>query len=184
MHSEDIASALEFLRDSFAREHIPFGLIGALALRYHGYERFTEDIDILTTREGLDRIHETLVGRGLLPRGPGLRRKLRQPRFKVNVDVVTAGEHAGSAESPVVFPDPGSEAFEEQDGVRVVILERLVELKIGSGVWGNRDQDLVDVQKLIKANGLSETFAERLPPAVRAKFLELLVRSRLERELD
>ena len=63
MHSADIADALEFLRDALSRERIPYGLIGALALRHHGYSRFTEDIDILTTPEGLDRIHETLIGR-------------------------------------------------------------------------------------------------------------------------
>ncbi len=100
MHSADIADALEFLRGALSRERIPFGLIGALALRHHGYSRFTEDIDILTTPEGLDRIHETLIGRGLMPLAQGLRKKLRQTQFKVNGDVMTAGEHADSDESP------------------------------------------------------------------------------------
>jgi len=184
LHSKDIAGALEFLRDALGREGIPFGLIGALALSHHGYERFTEDIDILTTPEGLDRIHERLVGRGLLPRGAGLRKKLRETRYRVNVDVVTTGEHAGSRESPTVFPDPGSDAFVEQSGLRVATLETLVTLKISSGVWGRRDQDLVDVQKLIRANGLTPEFAGRLPHLLQAKYLELLDRSRLERELE
>ena len=51
LHSKDIAAGLEYLRDMLGREGIPFSLIGALALRYHGYERFTEDIDIVTTPE-------------------------------------------------------------------------------------------------------------------------------------
>lgn len=109
LHSKDISSTLEFLRITFEREGIPFGLIGALALTYYGYERFTEDIDILTTPEGLERIHEAVVGRGLLPRAPGLRKKLRQ---------------------------------------------------------------------------LSESFAGNLPEPLRAKFLELLADSRLEREIE
>src|SRR2546422_1943163 len=83
MHSRDIASALEFLRNALGREKIPFGLLGALALRHHGYSRFTEDIDILTTPEGLRRIHEKLLGGGLLPRAQGLKKKLRQTQFKV-----------------------------------------------------------------------------------------------------
>jgi hypothetical protein len=184
MHSRDIASTLEFLQVNLGREGIPFGLIGALALARYGYERFTEDVDILTTREGLDWIHENLVGRGLLPRGAGLRKKLRQTQFKVNVDVVTAGEHAGSAESPVVFPRPESEAFVERAGIRVATLETLVTLKIASGVWANRHRDFGDIQGLIRANHLAEDFAEKLPASLRPKYLDLLRDSRLERDIE
>jgi hypothetical protein len=184
MHSRDIASALGFLSEALGREKIPFGLIGALAMRYYGYDRFTEDIDIVTTPEGLDRLHQTLVGRGLLPRAPGLRKKLRQTQFKVNVDVVASGEHAGSNESPITFPSPDSDAFVEREGLRVVTLEKLIELKIASGVWGVRGQDFGDVQKLIQANGLAESFSEKLPPPLRAKYLELLTQARLERDIE
>ncbi len=184
MHSQDIVAALEFLRDALGREKIPFGLIGALALRHHGYSRFTEDIDILTTPEGLDRIHEKLIGRGLLPRAQGLRKKLRQTQFKVDIDVVTSGEHAGSDESPTVYPDPASDAFVEREGIRVATLEKLIEFKIASGIWGHRAQDLGDVQRLIPVNRLAEAFAGKLPEALRAKFLEILAESRLERDIE
>ncbi len=184
MHSADIAAALEFLRDALSQEKIPFGLIGALALRHHGYSRFTEDIDILTTPEGLDRIHEMLIGRGLRPLSPGLRKKLCQTQFKVNVDVVTAGEHAGSDESPTVYPSPDSDAFVDRDGIRVATLEKLVEFKISSGIWGHRVRDLGDVQKLIQVNRLTEAFADKLPRPLCAKFLELLAESRLERDIE
>ena len=62
-------------------------------MRQHGYVRFTEDIDLVTTREGLNRLHERLVGRGLAPRGPGLRKKLRDKGFArtVNRDDVYRG---------------------------------------------------------------------------------------------
>lgn len=184
MHSQDIAQTLEFLRNAFARESIPFGLVGALALRHHGYTRFTEDIDIVTTREGLEKIHEKLVGRGLLPRAPGLRKKLRQTQLKVNIDVIVAGEHAGAKGSPVVFPSPESDAFTDREGLRVATLETLVELKITSGIWGSRERDFGDVQELIKANGLAEPFVEKLAPPLRAKYLELLEKARSERELE
>jgi nucleotidyltransferase AbiEii toxin of type IV toxin-antitoxin system len=184
MHSRDILAALGFLREALDREQIPFGLIGALALRHYGYHRFTEDIDILTTPEGLDKIHENVVGRGLLPRAPGLRKKLRQTQHKVNIDVVMSGEHAGSNESPITFPSPESEGFVEREGLRVVTLEKLVELKIASGVWGQRDQDLVDVQRLIQANGLDESFSPKLPEALRAKYLKLLERARGEVDIE
>lgn len=57
MHAKDVADALEALRHACAGEGIPFAVVGALALRQYGYVRFTEDIDIVTTRYGLDRTH-------------------------------------------------------------------------------------------------------------------------------
>ena len=184
MHSADIAGALGFLRDAMAREKIPFALIGALALRHRGYSRFTEDIDILTTPEGLDRIHEALIGSGLVPAAQGLRKKLRQTRLKVNIDVVTAGEHAGSDGSPTVYPSPDSDAFVDIDGIRVATLEKLVEFKLSSGIWGHRVRGFGDVQELIGANRLTESFAGKLPEPLRAKFLELVSESRLERDIE
>ena len=184
MHSRDIAAALESLRLRLAEEGIPFAVIGALALRSYGYVRHTEDIDILTTPEGLDRIHARLVGRGLALRGPGLRKSLRDTERQVNVDVVTSGEHAGSPESPVEYPPPDSPAFVESAGLRLPSLEALVEFKIASGVWGHRAQDLADVQRLIRINGLDEAFAGRLASPLRQTFLDLLRESRLERDLE
>ena len=75
-------------------------------------------------------------------------------------------------------------ALDFRDGLRVVTLKKLLEFKIASGVWGHRAQDLVDVQKLIRFNRLEESFANELPESLRAKFVELLEASRLERELE
>src|SRR5690349_17095217 len=84
VHSNDLSAALAELQAQCEREGIPFAVVGALALRRYGYVRFTEDIDIVTTRDGLDRMHTSLVGRGLIPRGAGLRKKLRDTIHKVN----------------------------------------------------------------------------------------------------
>jgi len=184
VHSRDIAGALESLRRRLSQESIPFVVIGALALRHYGYVRHTEDIDILLTPEGLEKVHARLVGQGLALRGPGLRKSLRETEHEVNIDVVISGEHAGSPRSPVVYPPPDSAAFVDVAGLRLPTLESLIEFKIASGVWGHRTQDLADVQRLIRTNGLEEPFAERLPPPLRQKFLDLLRESRLERELE
>jgi hypothetical protein len=182
VHGQDIAAALDFLRRRLAEEGIPFAVIGAMALRQYGLVRATEDIDILTTPDGLDRIHATLVGRGLAPRGPGLRKGLRETAHEVSIDVVTSGEHAGSSESPVVYPPPDTDAFVDIGGVRFPTLETLVEFKIASGVWGHRHQDLGDVQNLIRIHGLSETSANRLSVTVREHFLRLLRETRQQRQ--
>lgn len=144
----------------------------------------TQDIDLITTKAGLDRIHERLVGSGYEVRGPKLRKSLRETEYQVSIDVITAGEHAGSQESPLVFPDPASDAFVEIEGIRYPRLERLVEFKLVSGQWGNRLRDHGDVIELIKANRLDAAFADKLIPEVRAKFAELYEQSKREIRIE
>ncbi len=183
-HSRDIATVLESLRRRFAEAEIPFAVVGAIALQHYGYVRHTEDIDIVTTPDGLNKIHETQVGRGIVPRGPGLRKRLRETEHVVNIDVITSGEHAGSQDSPIVYPPPDSAAFVESDGIRYPTLESLISFKLASGVWGNRTHDLGDVQRLIRLQALDEAFADRLHPELRPTFLELLAKARLERDSE
>ncbi|HEU4869482.1 MAG TPA: hypothetical protein VFT08_01365 [Pyrinomonadaceae bacterium] len=62
-------------------EHgIDYGVIGATALLAHGYPRFTEDIHVLMTREGLEKFHAELIGLGYAPAFPGAKKKLRSTR--------------------------------------------------------------------------------------------------------
>jgi hypothetical protein len=185
VHVEDLRNALADLRQRCEREGIEFAVVGALAMRQHGYARFTEDIDIVTTPRGLALIHEKLVGRGLAPRGPGLRKKLRDSSRQVSIDVLVSGEHAGSPESPVVYPEPGADEFvQSADGIRYASLDALLAFKLASGIWGRRPRDLADVQELIKVNHLAEGDAARLPEALRPRFLELVAASRLERDIE
>src|SRR5688500_11143450 len=50
---------------------IPYAVVGGMAMFFHGYRRFTEDVDILVTREGLAEVHRRLEGAGYLPPFPG-----------------------------------------------------------------------------------------------------------------
>jgi hypothetical protein len=170
VHSENIAKTVAWLRWELDAAGIQFALIGGLALPYHRYLRFTEDIDILTTKDGLERIHRDLVGRGLTPRFQGARKSLRDTTYNVRVDVITAGERTGSQEV--------------RDGMRLPKLETLISFKIASGIWGRRLKDLGDVQELIKANGLDEALAAKLPAELRPKYLELLEQARGEKTLE
>ena len=90
------------------------------------------------------------------------------------MDVMTTGEFPGDGKpKPVSFPDP-SAASTEIDGVRFVTLEKLIELKLASGMTApHRLKDLADVQELIKIRGLRAEFSEQLDPYVREKFLQL-----------
>jgi hypothetical protein len=185
MHAEDLSHALSELKRRCDREGIPFAVIGALAMRRHGSARHTEDIDIVTTPEGLERIHGRLVGHGVVPRATGDRKKLRDTVHRVDIDVLTAGEYAGADGSPVRYPEPSSDAFVASgDGIRYATLPALVSFKIASGVWGKRSRDLADVEALIKATGIDETFAESLPEVLPDRFMDLVRSSREERDIE
>ncbi len=90
------------------------------------------------------------------------------------IEIITSGDYPGDGlPKPVKFPDP-SESFVVIDGVKTVTLEKLIELKLASGMTApDRLKDLADVQELIKTKSLDSSFAERLDLSVRKKFLEL-----------
>ena len=144
------------------------------ALNQHGYRRFTEDIDILMTKEGLRIFHEQLVGPGYRPAFQGATKQFKTTEENVRVEIVTSGEYPGDGlPKPVVFPDP-SESVETIEGVRTITLEKLIELKLASGMTAaDRLKDLADVQEVIKIKGLGPEFAAKLDVSVQAKFREL-----------
>jgi hypothetical protein len=153
---------------------IDYSVIGAVALNQHGYQRFTHDIDVLMTQEGLQRFTQELIGRGYRPAFNGATKTFRATAQNVPIEVIITGEYPGDGKpKAVVFPDP-AESSVEIDGIKTVTLEKLVELKLASGMTGaGRRKDLADVQELIRILGLEASFADRLDPSVRAMYQEL-----------
>ena len=101
-------------------------------------------------------------------------KRVRSFPHGIGIRVMTTGEYPRDGKpKPVSIPEP-SAASTEIDGVRFVRFEKLIELKLASGMTApHRLKDLADVQELIKIRGLEPDFAERLDPYVRGKFVEL-----------
>ena len=163
----------QLARDLDARG-IAYAVIGAVALNQHGYQRFTSDIDILLTPDGLERFRAELVGRGYRPAFEGARKKFRATAENVPLEIITAGEYPGDGKpKAIVFPDPALVAV-EIDGVKTVNLGKLVELKLASGLSGmDRLRDLADVQDLIRILGLDAAFSEKIDASVRDAYRDL-----------
>jgi hypothetical protein len=171
------------LRDALRRlvrqldaEGIPYALLGGLALAEHGYPRLTEDIDLVLTAAGLERFRERLVGRGYRPAFSGASKTFRDAESGARIEIVTSGEYPGDGRpKPVAFPDPTAPGVAvEIGGIRVVTLEKLIELKLASGISAShRLRDLADVQDLIVRLALSLEFATYLDPFVQAAYREL-----------
>jgi len=165
--------ALRKITQRLGELNIPYAVAGGMALFFHGFRRFTEDVDILVTREGLDRLHRELEGLGYVPLFPGSK-SLRDVECGVRVEFLVSGDYPGDGKpKPVAFPDP-QQASIERDGIRWLNLPTLVELKLASGLTSpGRLRDLADVQELIRLLGLAADFADQLQPFVREKYTEL-----------
>jgi hypothetical protein len=165
---------IQRVRYDLERAGIDYSVIGALALNQHGYRRFTEDIDLLMTKEGLHKFQDVLVGLGYRPAFDGATKKFRTTHENVPVEIVTTGEYPGDGQpKPVQFHDPKDD-FVVIEGIKTVTLEKLIELKLASGISApDRLRDLADVQELIRLKKLGPELAEKLNPYVREKFLEL-----------
>jgi len=137
---------------------IDYAVIGAAALLAHGYPRFTEGIDLVMTGEGRRKFYN----------------EFKSMADGVKVEVMTAGEYPGDGKpKPISMPRPADAAV-EINGIKFVTFEKLIELKLASGISApDRLKDLADVQELIKIRKLDADFALKLDPYVRAKYLEL-----------
>jgi hypothetical protein len=153
---------------------VPYAVAGGMALFAHGFERFTQDVDILVTREGLKAIHGHLEGLGYVAPFTGSK-NLRDTEYGVRIEFLIAGEFPGDGKpKAVAFPEPDTAGVMIK-GIRFLSLPKLVELKLASGMTGglHRLKDFADAIALIETLGLSAEFAENLNPYVRDKYQEL-----------
>src|ERR1043165_8568241 len=113
MGQGSLNKVLSQLAADLERHGIDYMVIGAVALMAHGYPRFTEDIDLVLTREGLEAFHRELVGLGYAPAFQGARKRLRATDGGVAVEIIVAGEYPGDGRpKPVSFPETASASGE------------------------------------------------------------------------
>ena len=176
MHFDEKSAVHKTLRGITSRLDqlgIEYAVVGAMALFVHGLRRFTEDVDLLVTRASMDRVLQELEGLGYV-RPAGTSTKLRDTQTGVRIEFLITGGYPGDGKpKPVQFPDPEEQVI-EVEGLKVLGLPPLIELKLASGMSAaHRLKDLADVQELIRVLKLPRDFAEKLNPYVRDKFIEL-----------
>ena len=173
MRSDPVYDSLRRVTSKLAELNIPYAVVGGMALVAHGYDRTTRDVDILVTSAGLVDIHRNLDGLGYV-RPFKDSKNLTDTESRVRIEFLITGQFPGDGKpKAVAFPDP-LESSTEIDGIRYLSLERLIELKLASGMSNAlRAKDIGDVIELIRILKLGEDFDGRLNPYVRAKFTEL-----------
>lgn len=176
MHFEGKSAVQETLRRVTKRLgelDIDYAVVGGMALFAHGFRRFTEDVDILVTREGLRQVHQILEGSGYRPPFLGSK-NLRDTETGVRIEFLLTGDFPGDGRpKPVQFPEPQT-VTTEFDNIKYLSLPALLELKLASGMTNpERHKDLVDVEELIRLLRLPQSYMEILNPYVHAKYNEL-----------
>src|SRR5262249_16268376 len=128
----DIRSTMRRLAERLTAEGIHYAVVGGMALGGQGYVRMTEVGGVLVTGQGLGEFIGQWVGRGYRATHPGAQRAFRDTETGVRIEFLVTGEYPGDGNpKPVSFPDPAQSSV-EVDGIRVVTLPRLVELKLAS----------------------------------------------------
>lgn len=158
---------------------IAYALVGAMALNAHRYRRTTDDVDFLLNAAGFAEFRRRWVGTEYEP-VPGRKRRFTDRSNGVTVDIPVTGLFPGRGQpGPVAFPEP-ADVSETIDGIRVVGLASLVELKLAA----RRYKDFGDVVDLIRIHDLDETFADRLHASLRRDYIECLEQKRREDEYE
>jgi hypothetical protein len=168
-----VRKALAKIAQRLHELRIPYAVVGGLALFEHGYRRFTEDVDLLVTPDGLRQIHEHLDGLGYLPPFRGSKH-LRDTELGVKIEFLVEGQYPGDGKpKPLAFPNPADVSV-DFEGIKFVNLPTLLDLKLASGMTNARRlKDLADVIELIKALKLPPDFRDQLNPFVQPKYDEL-----------
>lgn len=169
MGDGEVQKALKKVCEALGKDGIPYAVAGAMALNIYGYRRVTTDVDVLLTREGLEAFKKRNLGLGYLERFAGSK-GMRDTEHNVGIDILIAGEYPGDGKpKPVQFPDPSVAV--DADGLKVLPIERLIELKLASGLSAeHRGKDLVDVQELVRYANLPLDLGDRLDASVRDEY--------------
>lgn len=155
------ASAVHKTLARFARRldelKIPYAVTGAMALFFHGYRHFTEDVDLLVTQAGMEAIRSQLDELDCWTERPGSN-VLRDRQTGVAIDL-----HETTSEL--------TNSVVNMEGMRILSLPCLVETKIRSGTARRgRLMHLCDIQALLERVQLPESFVTQLSPPAQAEF--------------
>ena len=157
----------------FQQADIPHSICGGVAVCLHGYQRNTTDVDFIINAQDSAQIKELLLVAAY--EWFELEKEFRSPSG-VAVQFLISGSKAGKG-SEVTIPEPlGDLNVEEREGLSVVRLSRLIEMKIacGTGSLRRTHKDFADVVELIAIRNLDSSFARYLHKSLRKTFKELV----------
>ncbi|MCA9011791.1 MAG: hypothetical protein KDB01_18685 [Planctomycetaceae bacterium] len=152
---------------------IAYAVCGGVAVCLHGYQRNTIDLDLVIRSEDRDTVRQLFTS-------AGFRWDTEQAEFRTSdgiaVQFLIAGQKAGKGSEVTIAEPVGDLNIEQIEGLSVVRLSRLIEMKIACGMSNLRrtHKDFADVVELISVRSLDGSFARFLHPSLRPAYRELV----------
>jgi hypothetical protein len=170
----------ESLWDVAARCHdllteagIAYSVCGGVAVCLHGYQRNTTDLDLIIRSDDSDAVRRVFTEAGYAWDS-------EQSEFRtadgIAIQFLIAGQKAGKGTEVFISEPMGDLNVEQLEGLSVVRLSRLIEMKIACGMSNLRrtHKDFADVVELISIRNLDGSFAQFLHKSLRSTFRELV----------
>ncbi len=170
--NESIWDVAARCHDLLSSAEIPYSVCGGVAVCLHGYQRSTTDLVLIIRPDDSSRVQQILSDAEYLWNDETA--EFRSPDG-IAVQFVMAGKKAGKGSEVSVVEPIGDLNVEQIEGLSVVRLSRLVEMKIACGISNLRrtHKDFADVVELIAVRKLESSFARFLHKSLRPTFREL-----------
>jgi len=141
--SSEFDRALDVLKTLSRKEGIPIAIVGGMAAIKYGYERFTQDIDVVIAQPHLSTLIRVAPHYGIkvIWQDPHGWHKLQYESVKIEI-VPEGGKPSKDAPTRI----PGPRQLGVPEGMGYASLEGWMETKLGSA----RRQDQADVVQVLK----------------------------------
>jgi len=121
-----------------------------VATVYHGYERFTKDMDIVVSAQDFDRIVKVCYKYGFDIKSYNPTGMHELLYGGLDIEVLEEGMFSGDPKDPKAMPSPAELGVTH--GLQFVSLEKWAQLKLSSG----RAQDHADIVNVLKSKTSEE----------------------------
>jgi hypothetical protein len=152
----DLDQAMKNIASILKSKKINFCFIGAAALSKYNYSRLTQDLDILIDKKDKSKFKK--LNDEFYISLQSADRIVQWLNPEVELDIFYSKTMIKTGE--LVFDDP-SRVSHNMNNLPIMNLSNLIEYKLSSGIYGKRSIDFGDVEKLIKINKLSKSYAEK-----------------------
>lgn len=159
--------------DLLSEAGIAYSVCGGVAVCLHGYQRNTTDLDLVIRAEDGESVRRVLAE-------AGFKWDSEKAEFHtedgIAIQFLIAGQKAGKGTDVSIAEPTGELNVEQIEGLAVVRLSRLIEMKIACGMSNLRrtHKDFADVVELIAIRKLDDSFSRFLHPSLRPTFRELV----------
>jgi len=159
----------------FRHAGISYSICGGVAVCLHGYQRNTVDLDMVVRPADSERIRAMFSKHGW--QWDEARREFRTGDG-FPIQMLMAGQKAGRDSEVAVAVPEGRDNVEEIEGMSVVRLSRLIEMKLACGMGDPRrtHRGFADVVELMLVRKLDGSFDRLLHKSVRKAYRDLVRR--------